>query len=303
MQDLRIKVDSFTKETDIKFNTQLFDNKKNTYNFVLPNNGNKYYLYVTSVSHSNPTYGNPGVILYFFGKSDEFCLEINSNGVNNKLLGCLFEGYIYEEDRKYTYQVSDILYKNEKHLEKLSFSKRQMILSDILYSPIVQSIIYKDLNTTFTIDIACVFYKNDNLDTLIKFNKFYRYFVYYDYINDNGSKYRDILEKDDRKEHLVIKKGEKTEIYNVYNPKNMDFLGILYVPSLSVSKYLKNTFAGNCTGGFAGNCTGGFAEGFAGSCTGGFAGNCTGGFGSTPKESITHLCTFNYNFNKWELVI
>lgn len=258
MQTLRSKIAEGTFG-NLKFSNEVKKGDSN-YNYVIPNNGNKYFLFITKQENSSDS-----LVLYFFGKDDDFCLEISYNEL---LLNILFEGYLYEEDGKFVYQVSDILYKDTGSLtQNLTFSKRYMLLCDILYSPIVQSVIYKNLNTTFTLDIANFFYKNDDYQSLLTFNKFYRYFSSYEFIDDkSGNKYTEKLNKISLTKNLIIKKGEKTEIYNVYDPENLNFLGILYVPSLKISKYLKRKFIGD-----------------------------------GDVIEISHICTFNYKFNKWEL--
>lgn len=254
MQHFRSKLASLTSN-NLKFEVEQL-NKNTDYSYIIPNNGdgNLSYLYITNGT------------IYICSKDNDFCLEIEQKESLNDIV---FEGFVYKlSENCFTFQVSDILYKNSKKIEEKDYHMRYLLISQILYCCDLQSLTYKDINTTFTIDIAPFFYKNEPVDELSKFNKFYKFFNSYLYISSTNSKlkFSKTLNKQIIQKNLRIIKGEKTEIYYVVDDQTNNHLGILYVPSLSCSRYLKDKF----------------------------------------KESngcpTIHLCNYNYQFNKWELV-
>lgn len=253
MQHYRSKLSSLTSN-NLKFEVEPVKSMC-SYSYIIPNNGNGNlsYLYITDGT------------IYVCSKEDDFCLEMEQKELGS-IDGILFEGFLYKLDGSLHFQVSDILYKDSKKIEEKNYQMRYLLISQILYCYNIQSLRFKNINTTFTIDIATFFYKNEPVDELSKFNKFYKFFNNYLYISSTNSnlKFTKTLNKQIIQKDLRIIKGEKTEIYYVIDDQTNNQLGILYVPSLSCSRYLKEKFKND--------------------------------------DFIIHLCNYNYQFDKWELV-
>lgn len=272
MQHFRSKLASLTSN-NLKFEVEQFTETNYSYSYIIPNNGNGNlsYLYITDGT------------IYICSKDNDFCLEIEQKHSLNETI---FEGFLYKCSDTFTFQVSDILYKNSKKIEEKDYHMRYFLISQLLHCHNLQSLIFKDINTTFTIDIAPFFYKNEPVDDLSKFNKFYKFFNNYLYISSINShlKFSKTLNKQIIQKKLRIIKGEKTEIYYVVDDQTNNHLGILYVPSLSCSRYLKDKFKESGT------------EGTSAASAG------RPDSGGRP-EGILHLCNYNYQFDKWELIL
>jgi hypothetical protein len=140
---------------------------------------------------------------------------------------------------------------------------RFILLTELMYSSTCQDLLFKDLNTILTFDIIQPFTSKEDYPFYSKCNKFYRYFTHYMFFSET-ERYLEPIEKKELKKTLTITKGSKTEIYLVTNPDTNNNLGILYIPTIEMSQWIKRQF---------------------------------------PKDSdsINLPCIFNYQFNKWTI--
>ena len=120
---------------DNKFDINLDVNTGISYDYLIPNNNKKYYLLITKKgllektkdSNLKTRDSNPYNILYLFpdqynsenDNCSDFYMEIDQV-FNDEIL---FEGYLYKDDNKYRYLLTDILVKN-KHIIDVSFELR-----------------------------------------------------------------------------------------------------------------------------------------------------------------------------------
>ena len=126
-----------------KLSTLSFDKDINTglsFDYIIPNNNQKYYLLITKKSCLESGNNNYN-ILYFFpdnitdqtnkqGTVGDFFLEINHLFDDE----FLFEGYMYKKaDNNYEYLLTDILIKN-KSIINMSYELRYTVLNEILFS-------------------------------------------------------------------------------------------------------------------------------------------------------------------------
>jgi hypothetical protein len=231
--------------------------------YVIPNNNNKYFLFITESFKMASFNGRQkekekALCLYFCNKDyHEFCIEIEYQSGLEEYLDIVFDGFLYEQFGKMTYQIYDILYMKSKTVE---FTSKYMLLINLLYKS--NQIVYKDLNTILTLEIVQPFYLSEDYQLYTKCNKFGKFFTHYLFYSENVLSNVKI-EKEEIKRSLLIVKGQKTEIYNVHNPQTNDNLGVLYIPTLEKSKEIKELFLKN------------------------------------GNDEIEMECLFNFKFNKW----
>lgn len=234
--------------------TVVFDkdvNTGNSYDYLIPNNNKKYYLFVmkkNTLENQKTNYE----ILYFFPdqynnfeyKDDiniqmnisDFCLELDSI-FNDELL---LEGYLYKNDEKYEYLVTDILMKN-KQIINVSFELRYVMLNEIIKKIGRERLQY--LNNHMTINIHPIFdIENEKMIKLFKDN-----FIYKNQIDciekiSQFSKRRFVYTKNMCNELKNIKMGKYTDVYNVYNTNTNNLEGILYIKGIQESKMIKELF-------------------------------------------------------------
>lgn len=233
--------------------TDVFDkdvNTGNSYDYLIPNNNKKYYLFIMKKNTLESQKTNYE-ILYFFPdqynfeyKNDvniqmnisDFCLEIDSVFDDELLL----EGYLYKNDDKYEYLFTDILMKS-KQIINVSFNLRYIMLNEIIKKIGKERLHY--LNNHMTINIHPIFdIENEKLIKLFKNN-----FIYKNQIDciekiSQFSKRRFICTKNDDIELKNIKIGKYTDVYNVYNINSNNLEGILYIKGIQESRTIKELF-------------------------------------------------------------
>jgi hypothetical protein len=225
-------------------------NTGNSYDYLIPNNNKKYYLFITkkNILESQKTNYE---ILYFFPdqynfeyKDDvniqmnisDFCLEIDS--IFNEEL--LLEGYLYKNDDKYEYLITDILIKN-KQITNISFNLRYVMLNEMI-KKIGRERLHH-LNNHMTINIHPIFdIENEKLIKIFKDN-----FIYKNHIDcvekiSHFSKQRFICAKNNNQELKNIRIGKYTDVYNVYNIHSNNLQGILYIKGIHESQMIKQLF-------------------------------------------------------------
>lgn len=236
-----------SKNSNITLNQDV--NTGISYDFIIPNNNNKYYLLVTKktlLEQSNTDYN----ILYFFPGTDleqkeqnqiifkDFYLE------SNKIFDhdFLFEGYLYKNNDKYDYLLTDILIQN-KDIIKLSYELRLTLLNEILFKTLSGIDRLKDLNNHMTINLHPIFnMENENLVAVFKKNFIHNSQICSIERVSMFEKQRYIELQHNNIQKKIITVSEYTDVYNVYNYTTNNLEGILYIKGIKESNYMKNLF-------------------------------------------------------------
>lgn len=264
----------------LKTNDYIVKNKtKNlpTVNYhIIPNNGIKYYLFITKknrIETSNDNYN----FLYFFPDShnnltdpklqantiSDFFMEID-NRFDSEYL---FEGYLYKNDtlyNKYTYLLTDI-YAQDREIIKCDYNLRFTLINEIIQN--INSNL-KHLNEHLTIGIHPIFNTENEGMVHIFMNNFVfkEQITSIEHVFDHFHKKRfvknETLEFSKTIVHKKITKGKYADIYNVYNTDTGDYEGILYIKGIKESRQLKDLIRN--------------------------------------KENIVLPCKYNISFNKWQ---
>lgn len=246
---------------------------------LVPNNNQKYFLYITQKNkleriNSNQKNYN---ILYFF--PDKISKEYYSNNKleSNKIsdfyieidllftFDILLEGYLYRsKEGKLHYLLTDILYKNTD-LISFDYTLRFNLLNEI-FMPIKKNL--TNLNDHLYINLHPVFNNiNENMISIFKHNFIFKEQICCLEKIELFSKERSIIVDNIQKEESTIKLIEKTkhtDVYNVFDKTTNNKHGILYIKGINDSKYIKQLF-------------------------------------DNGDSVIEHSCSFNKNFNKWQL--
>lgn len=244
--------------------------------YLIPNNNKKYYLLITSKKNLENVKDNYN-IFYFF--PDE--ISINAFKENNIIKNTitdfyleidnkfsdeyLFEGYLYKQNNKYSYLLTDILIKNSKVID-LNYELRYTLLNEIILS--MPPGCLKELNNHMSINIHPIFNRaNENLIKIFKTNFIFKNELCSIENIDNLKKQR-IFEKIIQEDSLkFIEIGKYTDVYNVYNYYTNNFEGILYIKGIKESKNLIELFK------------------------------------KSSKSRIVLNCKYNTNFTKWQPII
>jgi hypothetical protein len=246
----------------------LIDSQKNTsitssidYHIV-PNNNNKYYLFVTKKSileNCNNNYN----LLYFFPDKEthnhethDFFVEIDNIFTDS----FLFEGYMYNKNNKTYFLISDVLIKNEQ-VVTCDYALRYTLINENFMN--LKST--HNLNNHLSVGIHPMFHcDNESMITI-----FYNNFVFKNEICSlenvaNFTKTRYIKPKQSlpNQTKKSIVKGKYTDVYEVFDTDTGNHQGILYIKGIRESLYMKHLF-------------------------------------STDQQEITIVCSFNEVFNKW----
>lgn len=227
-----------------------------SYDYIIPNNNNKYYLLVTKKSQLEQTNTNYN-ILYFFPDSyqcnlvkdenelsKDFYLEIDNTFKNDFLL----EGYLYKQDDKYEYLLTDILVKNNNVIN-VAYELRMTLLNEILLEITREKL--KQLNNHMTINIHPIFdMENENLVSIFKKNFIYKNEICSIERISKFQKTRYIEQAFISTNKITsstknITTTNYTDVYNVYNYTSNNFEGILYIKGISQSKHMKELFKQN----------------------------------------------------------
>lgn len=237
---------------------------------IVPNNNQKYYLFITKKANIEVCKGNYDILYFFpdeetkqFAKQSkvivhqvsDFFIEIN-NTFNEDIL---LEGYMYRIGTKFTYLITDILYKNGNVLD-VDYDFRCCLINEL-----TMDLQLSNLNDHLTIGIHPVFSSdNENMVSIFLNN-----FVFQDYICAIEN-----IEKHKKKRFLKsglmnmgnktkrIEQGTYVDVYNVFDLDSGDNNGILYVKGLKESIRMKELIK--------------------------------------HQNSVILECKFNHDFNKWE---
>lgn len=225
--------------------------------FMIPNNNNKYYMFVTNkFDTTNNKNDSKYKILYFFpvGKNEEnnlfrnlttdFFVEIDSVRCNFTKSNYLFEGYLYHENAYNTFLISDILSVDNKVID-CDYSLRYNLVNDIIKK---QNLL--NLNGHLNIDVHSMFsYDETSYLTILKMFqnnfKFKNEIVSLDIINETNLLKSTSLIKSTKIEGEIIKritKGKFIDVYNVCNIETNNNEGILYIRTLDNSKQIRRLF-------------------------------------------------------------
>lgn len=249
---------------------------------IIPNNGKKYYAYVTDAANANNGSGNDKNkfnLLYLF--PDEATLQHykDNKKETNQIIDfyleidwrftkeCLFEGYLYKSDHlynRYTYLITDILFLGDS-IVNYDYISRYTLLNETI-SSIPKTLRY--LNDHLTIGIHPVF--NSDNENIVKI--FMKNFLFKEDIHSIEHVYSSFtkklfIQKENKQEEDTEKKIKRTQypdVYEVYHDKTGNPEGILYVKGISDSKYIKSLFL-------------------------------------SETHSVQHVCKYNGIFDKWEV--
>jgi hypothetical protein len=223
-------------------------------NRFIPNNGNKYYLFVTDKSNI-PNMKSNYKILYFFPEnespeSSDFFIETEYTNFHSLAsTNVLLEGYIYNKNDKPHYLVTDILYKGTHQTNKslnCDYTLRLKLISDIIGNGIRDINCFIDINVHPT--FKCIENEDDAYDSSL-LSIFRSNFIYAKEItNIEFVKERCIGYKTNKTSKITIKTSEckkrieKTkysDTYKVFDIETGNQEGILYVKTIAISKRLR----------------------------------------------------------------
>jgi len=263
--------------------------------YIIPNNGKKYYAYITdtntanNINNTNNNSNSKINLIYLFpdektlkhtsenkteiNQVTDFFLEIDSRFTKE----CLFEGYLYKSDHlynRYTYLITDILYLNDT-IVNFDYASRYTLLNETI-SSIPKSLRY--LNDHLTIGIHPIF--DSNNENIVKI--FMNNFIFKKDIHCIEHVYSPFTKKifiqnqnvDSRVEEKKLKKTQYADVYDVYNIKTGNPEGILYVKGVEHSKFIKQLFLQGLTNSVL-----------------------------NQNTTIEHICKYNTVFNKWEILL
>ena len=206
-----------------------------TDSFFIPNNNNKFYLFIIPKHLLEKNKNNSFSIFYFFSPdnpNENFYIESHYFADSSYL----FEGYLYNNNDKREYLVTDYLMNNNLVLSLDFVTRRELILKE--FSNKFNYVI----NDNITINIHQVL-NNKNLIDIFKKN-----FIYNNSLNcieiieNNFHKKRYLEIFDQTPKEMLIEKGDATEIYNVLNPLTNDYNGVLYIKTLQDSRKMRESF-------------------------------------------------------------
>jgi hypothetical protein len=218
---------------------------------MIPNNNNKFYLFITNKQNTtNNKNDNKYKILYFFPSNElnnnlfkhlitDFYVEIDSHKTNFTKSNYLFEGFLYKKDAFNTFLISDILCIDNNIIE-CEYSLRYNLINNIISN-------LDNLNGHLNIGIHSMFeYNSDNYNMILKMFKnnfkFKNDINSVQIINDNN------LVKTNTKTICIdklkkrITKGKFIDVYNVFNINTNNNEGILYIRTINDSKTLRKMF-------------------------------------------------------------
>lgn len=267
-------LESYNKE--IIFESKKLINKQ--YEFIIPNNNNKYYLFIINKTDiTSNDINSKYKILYFFPDTQniidndtskqsrsDFYVEIDNYKTSFMNSNYLFEGYYYETHKHFL--ITDVL-AIDSNIIKCDYSLRYSLIYNLINNQNLTN-----LNGHLTINIHSIFeLDSDNYDIQggQLFNIFKNNFIFkhdicaIEYINMvSFKKYRELLKVKNKEDNKTIIKTKYIDVYQVFNYKSNNLEGILYVKGLKESKLLKDMFLNN--------------------------------------DTIELKCTFNNTFKKWQ---
>ena len=207
--------------------------KSDNKTFIIPNNNKKYYCFIINKGQNYKT-------LYFFPEKEEntssdFFLEIDSCKLNESCNNCLLEGYMYSNNKEFL--ITDILI-NNNYIIRSEYSLRYSLLKT-LFNEIL-------LNGHLYINIHNILPKCEDTQIYNIFKTNFKYGIEINSIEYISETKINIIEANEKIEenNMVtemkqISKGNFIDVYNVFNIETLNKEGILYVKTLSDSKYLR----------------------------------------------------------------
>jgi hypothetical protein len=227
--------------------TSTFVDKMEPKRFI-PNNGRKYYLFVTNKSNIQNTKSNYK-ILYFFTENnnqDDFFIETEYTSIGSSLPDVLFEGYIYNKEIKPDYLVTDLLYYGTRP-QNCDYTLRLKLIEEIVHAGI------NDINCFMDIHIHPTFKCNDaeaaeaDMEDTPLLAIFKSNFVYAkELTNVEFVKERCIGYKKIKTSNMSFQPCEKhiqktnySDTYKVFDIETGNAEGILYVKTIDISKRLR----------------------------------------------------------------
>lgn len=249
------------KETVLKSALECYNNflvKENVESFfveeyVVPNNGIKYYLFVTNKSVVEKNVPVDYNILFFFPDThnnlftqnnlvskhtvDEFFMEMDGVFTNS----VLFEGYMYAGE---TFLITDILVIDNVAV-CCDYSLRQSMIYEMIWGKQL-----KYINNHISIGIHPVVNSatNAGLLTILMNNfKFKESLCAKEIIKGHSKSITFNVTENSKKGSVaqkIIKSTKYADVYNVYDMSTKNMEGILYVKGIKESKMIKTLFKG-----------------------------------------------------------
>lgn len=250
------------KETVLKSALECYNNfliNENVQSFfveeyVVPNNGIKYYLFITNKSVVEKNAPVDYNILFFFPDTrsnlltqgnlvskhtvDEFFMEMDGLFTNS----VLFEGYMYAGS---TFYITDILVIDNVAVCG-DYSLRQSMIYEMIWGKQL-----KYINNHISIGIHPVVNSatNASLQTILMNNfKFKESLCATEVIKGHSKSITFNTQQTEKSKNTVIQKIVKStkyaDVYNVYNMSSKNMEGILYVKGIKESKMIKSLFQG-----------------------------------------------------------
>lgn len=214
-------------------------------NIIIPNNNKKYYLFIQKKNAKNTT-------LFFFPDLiskkyfNDFLLVKNT--IDEFFIECdiifedhcyLLEGYLYENEGKKHFLISDILFKGNMIVEQ-SYEYRFNLIKSLFYKKIHMM---SDINNLLSISIHNHIQEH-LLPIFLNNFKWKEQIICVEIVN-NFEKNRKFLKRENKNCDQMLKKIVKTkvsDVYNVYNIETNNFEGNLYINSIKTSKYVSGLF-------------------------------------------------------------
>lgn len=229
------------------------DHTKQTNYYIIPNNNVKYYMFVVpknKLDASNKSFD----ILYMFPDKQtqidlqsnhviyntisDFCTEIDS--VFDKLL--LLEGYLYKEDTKIHYLITDILYEHD-HVVTGDYCFRYSYIES-MYNTLSKC---ENINNHMSINVHPVFNsRTESIMSIFKTNFKFKSQLRADEYIDNYKKTRKVHPiPQGMSKKKIVRNKLFPDVYDVYDCLKGNHQALLYVKGLKESKILKQKFADN----------------------------------------------------------
>lgn len=252
---------------------------------IIPNNNKKFYLFIYTSGNAHSMFKSKKSdkcnTLYFFPDKkcksyfDDYLLVKNT--IDEFFIECdlkledpvyLLEGYLYGDNEKKHFLITDILFKGNNIIE-CDYEGRRDLINDLFMDKIDKM---KNINNILSIGIHnCMqnhllniflnnfIWKNDIvcIENVCNFEK-NTLFLSENTLENKPVKNENVKDNIDKS----IVKTKVSDIYNVYNINTNDYEGLLYISTLKMSKHLKCLFQNT--------------------------------------EQLTLKCSFNKNFQKWQ---
>lgn len=257
------------------------------FEYILPNNGNKYYILVCSVQNFKGIHAIHHSIIHNHNSASdennqdrvsastpkEFSIELDTtHPLYRACNGFLFEGYLYDKSdalHPYDFYISDILFtKSDNCLLSIPYETRYLKILDLFRGHFD---LFNNIDLTLNIKPANPFPKMEYIDLLIQNHQHASQLTCIEYIlNHMYSKENKPIKSTGSilsSNSLVKKtlfKTDKTEVIEVRNVHTNNYEGLLYIKNKEISHYLRTAI---------------------------------------PTTGLVTNCLFNTKFNKWQPVL